>query len=121
MLKLRNTGELSSRPREKTDTPSARSSHFAGTAQGAVPPRACGGRARSGPEGAESAGEGGALGAGSFLFRRQEEPRAAGAAAAGAATAAAAATVGLCSVLQCPVPLDPSPLLDLAAGSGLAG
>lgn len=54
-----------------------------------MPPKACGGRARPGPEGAGSAGEGGALGAGHFLFRRQEEPRAAGAAAGGAAAAAA--------------------------------
>lgn len=87
-----------------------------------MPPRACGGRARPGPEGGGgSTGGGGELRVGRFLFRRQEEPRAVGV-AAGAAAAAVAATVSqAASVLQRPVPSDPSPLLDLAAGSDLAG
>lgn len=93
-----------------------------------MPPRACGGRARPGPEGGGgSTGGGGELRVGRFLFRRQEEPRAVGV-AAGAAAAAAAVAVAVAaavsqaaSVLQRPVPSDPSPLLDLAAGSDLAG
>lgn len=96
---------------------------------GARSSRAAGRSATQGLRGARTAwpwggggtGGGASLGAGRFLFRRQEEPRGVGVAAGSAASAVATAVSQAASVLQHPVPSDPSPLLDFAAGSDLTG
>lgn len=120
---LRKTGEPSCLPREK---PAAKErTREAATLRSLDPPQChrgpAGGAHGPTPRGRGSTGGGGELGVGHFLFRRQEEPRAASVAATVSVTAFAAAVSQAASVLQRPVPSDPSPLLDLAAGSDLAG
>lgn len=124
-----NRGAFPPFPREKRAArpgASAGSSRARGPGRFAVPPRACGGRARPARGGGRGARRGGAR-RWRFLFRRQKEPRAVGAAAAaGAGASVAAAVVALPSarlrlVPQFSVSSGPSLPLGLAAGSDLPG